>query len=239
VDRSDGELARSPDLALWALLLMTAMRRDYYVYFHRDGAGNIFYVGKGTDRRAWSNDRHPVWHKYVAERLGGRYSVEIHRDGLTEPEAEALEDQLIAEFGEQLVNWINPGRKFDYEALETYHRLRDANRRFVEDTKALEASDPAGAVERYLTAMIRMREYEAMTLERGLISELSGGPDWGDPNILNRLTLCLQKLGRYTEMIERADQYFAEFPSARNLSIGKQVITRIDKARTKVQKLDA
>lgn len=212
---------------------MTATRRDYYVYFHRDNSGNVFYVGKGTDRRAWSTDRHPVWHKYVAERLGGRYNVEIHRDGLTEPEAEALEDQLIAKFGAQLVNWINPGRTFDYAALETYHQLRDANRLFVEHTKTLEASDPSGAVERYRAAMARMREYEAITLEHGLIPELGGGPDWGDPNILNRLTLCLQKLGRYTEMIQEADQYFAEFPSARNMSIGKQVIARIEKARGK------
>ncbi|GMU48481.1 MAG: hypothetical protein AMXMBFR31_07070 [Candidatus Desulfobacillus denitrificans] len=218
---------------------MSAMRSDFYVYFHRDGEGSIFYVGKGTDRRAWSTDRHPVWHKYVAERLGGTYSVEIHQDGLTESEAEALEERLIAKLGEQLVNWINPSRQFDYQALETYHRLRDANRRYVEDTKPIEVSDPEAAVERYRTAMTRMRGYEAMTLERGLISELGGGPDWGDPNILNRLTLCLQKLGRYSEMISEANQYFSEFPSARNMSIGKQVIARVVKARTKVEKRDA
>lgn len=215
------------------------MRRNYYIYFHRDVLGNIFYVGKGTSRRAWSTDRHPGWHKYVADRLGGQYSVEIYRDGLTEIEAEALETKLIAKFGAQLVNWVNPGRKFDYQALETYHRLRDANRRFIEDTKALEASDPSKAVERYRVALARMREYEAITLERGLIAELGGKPDWGDPYILNRLTICLQKLRRYSEMIDEADQYFAEFPSARNVSIGKQIIRRIDKARTKVYKHDA
>lgn len=234
-----------PPLAIRCRLLSTlgiitpTMRRDYYVYFHRDGAGNIFYVGKGTDRRAWSTDRHPVWHKYVAERLDGRYSVEIHCDGLTEQEAEALESQLIARFGEQLVNWINPGRQFDYGALKTYHRLRDANRRFVDDTKAFETPDPQAAVERYRAALAHMREYEAMTLEHGLVAELGVGPDWGDPNILNRLTLCLQKLCRYSEMIEESDRYFSEFPSARNMSIGKQVIARIDKARAKVQKPDA
>lgn len=70
----------------------TAMRRNYYVYFHRDETGKIFYIGKGTDRRAWSADRHPVWCKYVAERLGGRYSVEIYRNDLTVVEAEALEN---------------------------------------------------------------------------------------------------------------------------------------------------
>lgn len=33
--------------------------RRFYVYAHEDKSGNIFYVGKGTGRRAWSPDRHP------------------------------------------------------------------------------------------------------------------------------------------------------------------------------------
>ena len=220
-------------------ITVTAMRNDYYVYFHRDGAGNIFYVGKGTGRRAWSANRHSVWQKYVAEHLGGKYSVEIFRDGLIESDADALEGQLIAQFGDQLVNWINPSRKFDYEVLETYHRLRDANKRWVEDTKQIESSDPAGAVERYRTALTRMREYEAMSLEHGLISEIGGGPDWGDPNILNRLTRCLQKLKRYSEVMAETELYFADFPSARNMAIGKQIMARAEKACGKLQKGDA
>ncbi|WP_431025247.1 hypothetical protein [Halomonas sp. H5] len=212
------------------------MRRDYYVYFHRDDTGNIFYVGKGTERRAWSTSRHPVWHKYVNERLGGQYNVEIYRDGLSEVEAETIESELIAEYGERLVNWINPGRQFDYQALEEYHQLRDANRSFVEETKTLEATDPAAAIERYRAALIKMRDYESMTLEHGLVADLGVGPDWGDPNILNRLTICLQKLGRYSEMIEEADKYFSEFPSARGMTVGKQIVKRVDKVRSKVER---
>ncbi len=215
------------------------MRRDFYVYFHRDEADNIFYIGKGTDRRAWSNDRHPAWHKYVSQHLGGKYKVEIHRDGLTESEAESLEARLISECGEQLVNWINPGRQFDLDALAEYHRARDANRQFVTETKAIEATNLACAVDRYRTALQRMREYESMTLERGLIAELAVGPDWGDPNILNRLTLCLQKLGLHRDLLEEVDRYFAEFPSARSMSIGKQVVARAEKSRAKLKEGDA
>lgn len=83
-----------------------------------------------------------------------------------------------------------------------------------------------------------MREYESMTLEWGLIAELGGGPNWGDPNILNRLTLCLQKLRRYSEMIDEAKKYFAEFPSAQHMSIGKQIIRRINKIRKQINKND-
>lgn len=212
------------------------MRQNYYVYFHRDKAGKIFYIGKGTANRAWSKDRHPVWLKYVNERLNGDYIVEIFKDGLTEEDAEETEDLLIAEYGEQLVNWINPGRNFDYQALEEFHRKRDANRAFVEETKKIEATDPASAIERYFTALDRMREYESLTLERGLVAELGVGPDWGDPNILNRLTICLQKLNRYSEMIEQTEKYFEDFPSAKGMSIGKQIVKRVEKARDKLRK---
>jgi len=215
------------------------MRKNYYVYFHRDKTGKIFYVGKGTARRAWSKDRHPVWLKYVNERLDCNYTVEIFKDKLTEEDAEKIEDQLIVEYGKQLVNWINPGRNFDCQALEEFHRKRDANRAFVEETKKIEAIDLPCAIERYLTALDRMREYETLTLETGLVAELGVGPNWGDPNILNSLTVCLQKLNRYSEMIEQAERYFEDFPSAKVLSMGKQIVKRIEKARDKLENTKA
>lgn len=205
------------------------VRKDFYVYFHRDRSGRIFYVGKGTERRAWSTDRHPIWKKYVTERLQGIYDVEIHRDGLTETEAEELESSLITEYGEQLINWINPGRDFDYKAIDRFHKLRDANRRYIAETRSFENTDLPQAIARYRNALIAMREYEAITRERGLVAEMGVGPDWGDPNILDRLTLCLIKLGRIHEAIDEAEKYFADFPSAQNLAIGKRIKARIER----------
>jgi len=205
------------------------MAGTFYVYFHRDREGNIFYVGKGTGDRAWSKDRHPVWHKFVNERLGGEYNVEIHRDGLTETDAERLEWRLITEMGKQLVNWVNWGRQFDYEAIGRYHELRDANRRFVAETRPLEPTDPEGAVRRYRQALKALCEYESITREHGLIAELGVGPDWGDPGILDRLTLCLIRLGRHEEAVSEANAYFARFPSALGLVAGRAVKKRVDK----------
>jgi hypothetical protein len=207
------------------------MRKDFYVYFHRDHFGHVFYVGKGTGRRAWSLDRHPAWNKYVAERLNGEYRVEVYRDGLTEEEADELESSLISEHGKKLINWINPGRAFDYQALERYHKLRDENRRFVAEARPLEQTDPAEAVMRYSQALEAMREYEAITTERGLVAEMGVGPNWGDPNILDRLTLCLIRLNRLEDAIAEAERYFADFPSVLNLAVGKRIKTRIDKYR--------
>lgn len=215
---------------------MLHMRKDFYVYFHKDQQGSIFYVGKGTKDRAWSKDRHLVWERYVSDRLNGQFNVEIHRDGLTEPEAEELEDELISEYGAQLINWINPGRNFDFSALEKYHQLRDANRKYISETKCLEKTDTDESVKRYRAALNAMREYESMTLERGLVAEMGVGPDWGDPNILNRLTICLVALGRVKEAIDEAERYFSEFPSALNLTMGRQIDARIQKLKLKEMK---
>jgi hypothetical protein len=215
------------------------MRRDYYVYMHRDTLGAIFYVGKGTGRRAWSTVRHPIWHKYVSHHLDGKFSVEIFRSDLTESEAESIEWQLIEEHGRNLVNWINPGRDFDYAAIENYHCQRNANREYVEQTRVLESMDLNSAVQRYRFALQRMRQYEGIILERGLIADLGGGPDWGDPNILNRLTLCLQRLGRHNEVVLETEAYFSDFPSARTMSLGKKISARADRCRASIQAHDA
>jgi hypothetical protein len=212
------------------------MRKDFYVYFHRDSSGQIFYIGKGTGQRAWSRDRHPAWKKYVAERLRGEYKVEIYRDGLTEVEAEGLESLLISEQGRNLINWINPGRDFDYAAIERYHKLRDENRRFVSETRSLEEKDTVTAVARYRKALEAMREYESLTTERGLVAEMGIGPDWGDPNILDRLTLCLMKTNQLEGAITEAERYFADFPSALNLAVGKRIKARVEKLRRKLGK---
>lgn len=204
------------------------------MYVHRDKSGRIFYVGKGTGDRAYRRDsRHPVWHAYVQRRLNGEYDVQIIRDNLTEEEAESLEARLIEALGPQLVNWINPGRQFDYAAIEKYHAMRTENRRFVAETRPLEATDPHEAIRRYRLALQRMREYESMVLERGLVAELMSeiASRGGDLTILDRLTLCLWRTGQYEELIAEATQYFAEFPVDKERSLGKVILRRVERAR--------
>ena len=201
------------------------------MYFHRDVNGQIFYVGKGTQQRAWrTGDRDENWKRYVAERSDGRHDVEIFRDGLNDEEAGELEWYLIGVHGHHLVNWVNPGRQLDYDAHEKYHRRRDRNRAFVADTRPLEKTDAELAITRYRQTIKEMDAYEAMTLERGLLVELGGKRTNPDTGILDRLTLCLVKLGRGTEARVEAEVFFAKYPSTRQLTVGKQIAARVAKA---------
>lgn len=75
----------------------------YYVYTHSDLEGNVFYVGKGTKRRAWDKNRGKFWKQKV--KVSGGYEVDIPFDNLTEEEALDLEAVLIETYGiDNLVN---------------------------------------------------------------------------------------------------------------------------------------
>lgn len=81
----------------------------HYVYVHRKASDqSVFYVGKGKGRRAWDTQGRNRWWRHVAA-IHGR-SVEIVRDGLSEPCALALERMAIAIIGKgSLVNLVDGG----------------------------------------------------------------------------------------------------------------------------------
>lgn len=164
------------------------LRRNFYVYVHKDPNGNVFYVGKGTGNRAWSKDRDRIWHRYVKEKLGDHFEVEIVKDDLHEDEALALEEETMLKYGDRLLNFDKPGEvvtiegqvhqigeftiqskitltggrtsEADQERTERYWKLRNSNKEFVLDTKPIESTDLQTAVIRYREALQRMRVYE-------------------------------------------------------------------------------
>ena len=77
---------------------------EFYVYLHRRNDTNeVFYVGKGKNRRAWSKgSRNKHW-KHITEKHG--YIVEMVFEKLTEKEAFDKEIEIISEYGlDNLVN---------------------------------------------------------------------------------------------------------------------------------------
>ncbi|XWN38042.1 MAG: hypothetical protein ROO71_03730 [Balneola sp.] len=76
------------------------VKRGYYVYLHKArSTGEVFYVGKGSGKRAWDkNKRNPDWQDRV-NKLNDEWEVEIYKDDLTEIEAYQLEEKLVQDFG--------------------------------------------------------------------------------------------------------------------------------------------
>ena len=212
--------------------------KDVYVYGHFDQHGALFYVGKGTGKRAWSKNRHPLWHRYVNDHLNGKYSIRILIDGLSAEDAENLEFGLIALHGEHLVNWINPGRRTNYAMLEKYYELRDANRQLIEKTRMIEKTDIELAIRNYETAIKNISKYAFMNFESGLVGQLLQEENdelgrRGEIAALDRLTLCLIKVGRVHEAAEHAKSYFEQYKRDAGTKSGRRIKKRIDRALEK------
>lgn len=209
--------------------------RKNYVYAHMDSTGKIFYIGKGTGRRAWSTDRHPIWCRYVEKHLGGKYQVRILEDNLSAGEAEELEADWIAQCSGDLVNWVNMGRETDFKTLDRYHRLRDANRILIQQAKSIEDQDLERAVNMYVQAIKATPEYAFIDYEKGLVGQLLAeeadelGRN-GELEALRRLTICLIKLKRPTEADQHAKRYFVLFRRDLQSPSTQRIMKRIEKA---------
>lgn len=92
------------------------MSKNYYVYAHFDINGDVFYIGKGTAKRAWQKtNRSSGWNE-VAEK---GYTVEIITKDLTSSEAIELESAMISYYKEKgkLINKVtkHEGTVIKYE----------------------------------------------------------------------------------------------------------------------------
>ncbi len=93
--------------------------KTYYVYTHSDLQGNVFYVGKGTARRAWSKTRNDDWQKKVDAIKN--YVVNVQFDNLSEEEAFDCESVLIDFYGlKNLTNRKSEWVKKSNQSLEWY-----------------------------------------------------------------------------------------------------------------------
>lgn len=212
-----------------------AAPRRHYVYAHYDAHGTPFYIGKGVARRAWDDSRHSLWHRYVECHLNGKYTIRILEDDLSSDEAEELESEWIAQEAETLVNWINFERKTDFAALERYHALRNANRELISATRSTEKAEPERAVLAYYQAICGIEAYAKLATEGGLVGRLLDEERQehgysGELEALDRLTLCLTRLGRGTEAQSAAEKYFAEYRVDQSLRLAESIKKRVTRA---------
>ena len=212
--------------------------KRYYVYAHVDKSDNIFYIGRGVGRRAWSKNRHSLWWRYVENDLNGEYSIKIIIDGLSESDSEDIESAWISYYDAELVNWINSARSIDYEALEMFHGRRNANRALMQKARKAEKTNPEKAVEMYIETINAIEDYRTIQCEGGLVGRLikeetEKGARFGEINAIDRLSLCLIRLGRAVEASERVKAYFKMYNGDLNYAPTSRIEKRIAKALAK------
>ena len=113
----------------------------FYVYGHyKKDTGELFYIGKGRDQRAWStSDRNRHWH-HIVKKHG--YTVQLLHEHLAEDEALAKEIALIAEVGlDNLVNILPGGEGFTSDIARARWQDPENRQKMVEGLKKT-FSDP-------------------------------------------------------------------------------------------------
>ena len=164
--------------------------RRFYVYLHKKKSdGEIFYVGKGTDRRAFkSSNRSELWNR-VAKKYG--YTVEIFKEGLTEQEALSLETSLIKQFGRKdlgtgsLVNLTDGGEttRLSDQVREVISK-KAKGRKVSEETKKKLSLKIKGTYLKDPTITLTNKKGETL---QGKLSELVDTRDGFTRNQLQRL----------------------------------------------------
>lgn len=117
-----------------------------YVYGHyKADTGELFYIGKGTGKRAWKRDkRNPHWQNIV-DKHG--YIIKILYENLSDEEAFNKEKELITEIGlENLTNITEGGEGLTSESAKLLGQRNVQNpewRKKITESNQRKAKDPA------------------------------------------------------------------------------------------------
>jgi hypothetical protein len=157
-------------------------------------------------------------------------------DSLTEKEAEEVEWEEIRQRSDTLVNWMRPTADTDLQDYEQYNELRKMNVQLIRDSKSLEKKKPEEAVKGFLEAIANIERYTNLNMDHaGLVGRLQKEyreefGDSGDIVALDRLTLCLVRLGRGKQAYTETQIYFQKYKMDLQLKAAKAITKRVEKA---------
>jgi PHP family Zn ribbon phosphoesterase len=135
-----------------------------YVYGHyKADTGELFYIGKGTDKRAWSKyNRNPHW-KNIVQKHG--FTVKILHDNLTDDEAFVQEKILIEQVGQGNLCNMTPGGEGFWSGAFKEHPEWEA-RRLEALTKVLSSDEHRTR----LTELNRKKRQDSEHVKRHLVA---------------------------------------------------------------------
>jgi hypothetical protein len=212
----------------------------HYVYVHKGPDGTVFYVGKGTGNRAYSEDRGPDWNWYVKNVLGGQFSVELVRKNVSPADALELEDLLMQRFGATIINLQNFHSPLDQTKFTAYS---DAMKLYADERKNAEAFAVTGrigeAMARFGTAYdhyrVAMQNSDYDLGARRRLRE-SGLYDYHPAALADAYTKMLAKSARYDELVAFGDRYVADFKPP--YTKGEEIMRRrVESARAKSSRM--
>ena len=208
----------------------------YYVYAHiNQETENVFYIGMGKNKRAWSKNRHPYWIKYV-EKLHGKYDVKILKDKLYEQEALEWEQHYMKEYADTLLNvqnWYKPHT--DWDICEHYWNKKyeiDDQMIILRNWELVDIDRAIDGYKKLLHTHEELRKLSPSQYEGELIAELS--EHQGPYHIINKLSICLGKVGKVKEAIKIIEECLGNFPLDRGLGRSSVIATlekRLDRFR--------
>lgn len=122
--------------------------KNFYIYFHINPVkGEIFYVGKGTGRRAFLKTNRSVYWNNIIKKYG--YVVDIVEENLTEQEAFERETFYIKKIGRRdlgtgtLVNMSDGGEGQSglIPSVETRRKISESNKGKIAHNKGKSPSE--------------------------------------------------------------------------------------------------
>lgn len=206
----------------------------FYVYIHKDKDDKVFYVGKGTGDRAYSRERSSEWLEYLDKVSGGKFSVEIVRDGISEEDALEIEDVVMKMHGDTIINRVNPHAPYDSTKFRAYC---EAQRSFDETLERASNFQKAKEFDKAIP------EFEAAYAHH-LEMVRNAGYDLGARNglkstafayhptsaLADGYSMVLAKTGRNRELIAFGERYFQDYAAPYNKA-EDTLRKRMEKAR--------
>lgn len=199
-----------------------------YIYAWCDPQLSVFYIGKGYARRAWQLEGHDRALRYARKYHTGKYSVHLLKEGLSDSEAQDLEDAAIRQFGNALTNWVNAGRdsvfseterEAMWDRLSKRPRAQDLERKFRGELKDCSSDEEKLALCRRWVTLVRDverswdaedRQYAEQVAHVSLFHRMR--LDEGDshylallPDVIDRFTRLLAKIGAFDEIVSTID----------------------------------